>query len=84
MAGEDGWHGASATVWIAVMMMIVGSILMAIGLIEWVWLMFWIGTGVLVIGGVVAAFAGIMNAVTEFGPPSSGLSQRREDAAETA
>lgn len=70
MAGEaGGGHGATMGVWIATAIMIVGSIVSAIALIEWIWWMFYVGVGLMVGGGVMAFFAGIMDSVSEFTPP---------------
>lgn len=70
MAGEaGGGHGATMGVWIAVAIMIAGSIVSAIGLIEWIWWMFYVGVGLMVGGGIMAFFAGIMDSVSEFGLP---------------
>jgi hypothetical protein len=67
MAGESGGgHGATTGVWIAVALVIAGSIVMAIGLIEWIWPMFWVGAGLMVLGTVGAYFANIMDMVSEF------------------
>jgi hypothetical protein len=70
MAGESGGHGASVGVWIAVTMIIAGSIVGGIGLIEWIWPMFWVGVGLMVLGCVLAYFNDIMSMVTEFGNTS--------------
>jgi hypothetical protein len=58
-------------VWVAVAMIITGSIVMAIALIEWIWPIFWVGTALVVVGVIVAYFADIMDMVTEFGPGST-------------
>jgi hypothetical protein len=70
-----GGHGASVGVWIAVMMIIAGSVVSAIALIEWAWLWFWIGVGMMVVGCVMAYFADIMSMVTEFGSGASSESE---------
>jgi hypothetical protein len=68
MAGDSGGgHGATTGVWIAVALIIVGSIVSGIALIEWVWPVFWVGVGLMVLGCVLAYFADIMDMVTEFG-----------------
>jgi hypothetical protein len=66
MAGEGGGHGTTLAMWIVVGVMIAGSIMMGVSLIEWYWVTFWIGTGLFVGGGIGGYFAGIMNAVTEY------------------
>jgi hypothetical protein len=58
-------------VWIAVAMMIAGSIVAGIALIEWVLWLFYAGIGLMVAGGIVAFFAGIMDSVTEFALPQA-------------
>jgi hypothetical protein len=70
MAGDSGGHGASLGVWIAVALIIAGSIVGGIGLIEWIWPMFWTGVGLMVLGCVLAYFNDIMSMVTEFGSTS--------------
>jgi hypothetical protein len=70
MAGEaGGGHGATMGVWIAVAIMIAGSIVSGIALIEWIWWMFYVGVALMVGGGIMAFFAGIMDSVTEFALP---------------
>lgn len=70
MAGESGGgHGATMGVWIAVAVIIAGSIVMGIGLIEWIWPMFWAGAALMVFGSIGALFAGILDSVTEFHMP---------------
>jgi hypothetical protein len=72
MASESGGgHGATVGVWIAVVVIIVGSIVAAIALIEWIWAAFWVGVGLMVVGCVIAYFNDIMGMVTEFGGGSS-------------
>jgi hypothetical protein len=61
-------HGASRTIWAAVLVIIAGTIVGGIALIYWNWPMFWIGVGVFVAGCVGGYVAGIMDTVTEFGP----------------
>lgn len=68
---SGGGHGATVGVWIAVLVIIAGSILSAIALIEWAWLAFWIGVGLMVLGCVLAYFNDIMGMVTEFGSGST-------------
>jgi hypothetical protein len=68
---SGGGHGATVGVWIAVIVIIAGSIVGAIALIEWVWPAFWVGIGLMVVGCVMAYFNDIMGMVTEFGSGSS-------------
>lgn len=70
MAGESGGgHGATMGVWIAVAIMIAGSIISGVALIEWIWWLFYVGVGFMVGGGIMAFFAGIMDSVSEFAMP---------------
>jgi hypothetical protein len=70
MAEETGFHGASSAVWFFTFVIVVGTIVGAVGLIEWIWPAFWVGVGLFLIGSVAAAFSGIMESVSEFGPPA--------------
>jgi hypothetical protein len=69
MAGNG--HGASGAIWFATAVIIAGTIVGGIALIEWIWVMFWIGVGLFVAGCVGGYFAGIMDSVTEFSPAES-------------
>jgi hypothetical protein len=72
MAGEaGGGHGATTGVWIATAVIIAGTIIGAVALIEWVWPLFWIGVGLVVAGCIGGYFANIMDMVSEYGPASS-------------
>jgi hypothetical protein len=68
---SGGGHGATAGVWLVTAVIIVGSIVAGIALIEWIWPMFWVGIGLMVAGGIGGYFANIMDMVTEFDPPVS-------------
>jgi hypothetical protein len=68
MAGGSGGHDASLAIWIAVYVAIAGTIVGGIALIYWNWPVFWVGIGLFVAGCVGGYFAGIMEAVSEFGP----------------
>jgi hypothetical protein len=68
MAGESGGHDVSPAIWVATFVVIAGTIVGGIALIEWNWPMFWTGVGLFVIGCIGGFFAGIMEAVTEFVP----------------
>ncbi|HEX3907278.1 MAG TPA: hypothetical protein VHW92_05060 [Mycobacteriales bacterium] len=69
MAGNG--HGASGATWFATAVIIIGTIVGGIALIEWIWVMFWIGVGLFVAGCIGGYFAGIMESVTEFKPVES-------------
>jgi hypothetical protein len=71
-ADSGGGHGANLGVWIAVALIIAGSIVGGIALIEWVWPVFWVGVALMVVGCVLAYFNDIMSAVSEFGSTSGG------------
>lgn len=68
MSSETSGHDIAPGIWVATFVIIVGTIIGGIGLIEWNWPAFWIGVGLFVAGCVGGYFAGIMEAVTEFGP----------------
>ncbi|HVU61781.1 MAG TPA: hypothetical protein VHD58_09040 [Mycobacteriales bacterium] len=70
MASESSGHDASASIWAAVFVIIAGTIVGGIGLIEWNWIAFWIGIGLTVGGSIWAWLAGIMESVSEFGSPA--------------
>lgn len=72
MAGESGGHEATFGVWFATFVIAAGTIVGGIGLIEWVWPVFWVGVGLFVAGCIGAFFAGIMDSVSEFGPAPGG------------
>jgi hypothetical protein len=71
MAGESGGHNVTTGVWIAVAVIIAGSIIAGVALIEWVMWLFYGGMGLMVAGCVIAYFTRIMDAVTEFGSGST-------------
>jgi hypothetical protein len=68
MSGEVSEHDVAPAIWVAVFVIIAGTIVGGIALIEWMWLMFWIGIGMFVVGSIAAFFLGIMDTVSEFGP----------------
>ena len=57
-----------AAIWISVFVVMAGSIIAAVALIEWIWPLFWIGAGVMVLGGLSALLAGVLDDVEEYGP----------------
>jgi hypothetical protein len=71
MSSESGGHDVAPGIWVAVLVIIAGTIVGGIALIEWIWPMFWIGIGLFVGGSIAAYFLGIMDTVTEFGPAPS-------------
>ena len=68
MASESSGHEVEPAIWVAVFVIIAGTIVGGIALIEWNWIAFWIGVGLFVVGCVGGWAAGIMESVTEFGP----------------
>ena len=68
MTSESGGHDVAPAIWVATLVIIAGTIVGGIALIEWNWPAFWIGIGLFVFGSIGAYFAGIMESVTEFGP----------------
>jgi hypothetical protein len=67
MASESSGHDASPAVWAATFVIIAGTIVGGIALIEWNWPAFWVGVGLTVGGSIWAWLAGIMESVSEFG-----------------
>jgi hypothetical protein len=71
MAGDSGGgHGATTGVWIVTAVMMVGTILGGVALVIWSWPLFWVGIAMLVGGCIAGYFTGIMDMVTEYGPPA--------------
>jgi dipeptide/tripeptide permease len=69
MAGEPGGgHGATTAVWIATALMMIGVVVGGIALIEWVWPVFWVGVGLMVVGAGAGYFSHIMDMVSEYAP----------------
>jgi hypothetical protein len=68
MSGESaGGHGATTGVWIAAAVIMIGTVVAGVALIEW-WLgiVFWVGVGMIVVGGIAGYFANIMDMVSEY------------------
>jgi hypothetical protein len=68
MSSESGGHDVAPAIWAAVIVIIAGTIIGGIALIEWMWPLFWIGIGMFVVGSIAAYVLGIMDTVSEFGP----------------
>jgi hypothetical protein len=66
MAEIGGEHRAPLSIWIAVAAIIAGSIISGIALIEWIWPLFWVGVGLMVIGSIAGYFLNIMDQVSEY------------------
>jgi hypothetical protein len=64
-------HQTTKAVWAATFVIVAGTIVAGIALIEWIWPMFWAGIAMVVLGGVGALAAGVMDEVSEYGPPSA-------------
>jgi hypothetical protein len=71
MAEETAGHDASIGIWISVVVTIAGTIVGGIGLIEWIWPMFFVGIAMFVGGLIAGALQGIMEAVDEYIPPAA-------------
>jgi hypothetical protein len=67
-------HAATPRQWIAVGIIMGGSILSGIALIEWVWPAFWAGIALMVAGSLMAWWARVMDAVSEWSPPPGSAS----------
>jgi hypothetical protein len=69
MDGDSGGgHGATTGVWIVSAVIMVGTVVGGIALIIWNWPLFWVGVGLMVVGGIGGYFTGIMDMVTEYAP----------------
>jgi hypothetical protein len=77
MAGNTGEHSAPLTVWIAVAVIIAGSIMSGIALIEWIWPLFWVGVALMVLGSAGGYFSNIMDQVTEYAFPTQNTEIER-------
>ncbi|MGN6475441.1 MAG: hypothetical protein ACTHK4_17570 [Mycobacteriales bacterium] len=68
MASDSSGHDVAPGIWVATFVIIAGTIVGGIALIEWNWPAFWVGVALTVGGSIWAWLAGIMESVTEFGP----------------
>lgn len=66
--------------WLAATVIVIGFIVGGIAIIYWNWPVFWAGVGVVVVGCVFAAAAGIMNEVTEYGGGSAAVREPESSA----
>jgi fatty acid desaturase len=64
--GAGGGHGASVAAWVVVAVIIAGTIIGGIALIEWIWPLFWVGVGLIVVGGVGMYTTRMMDMVSEY------------------
>lgn len=64
-------HNTTWQAWAACAVIIGGSIVGGVALIEWMWPLFWLGVAMFIGGSVAAALAGVMEQVSEFGPPDA-------------
>lgn len=61
MADDDKHHLGRVTSWLAVIVVIVGFVVGGLGLVLGPqWVLFWIGVGVIGVGGIWALASGIM------------------------
>lgn len=67
-------HNTSPITWLACAVIIAGSVVSAVALIEWVWPWFWVGVGLMVGGSIFGWAVGIMDQVSEFHPPAADAS----------
>jgi polyferredoxin len=64
---SGGGHGGVTTAaWLVVAVVIAGSIVSAVALIEWIWPVFWVGVGLMVVGSIGGLATGMMDMVTEY------------------
>ena len=63
---ESGEHSAPLSVWVAVSLIIAGSIVSGIALIEWIWPVFWVGDGLMPACSSLGYFFNIMDQVSEY------------------
>lgn len=72
-ASEGGFaqaaHATTWSVWLSCAVIIAGTIVGGIAIIEWMWPLFWFGVALFLGGCVSAGLCGVMNEVSEFGPP---------------
>jgi hypothetical protein len=59
-------HDASPLTWFTCAVVAAGSIVGGIALIEWIWWLFWVACGMVVLGSVGALFSGIMDNVSAY------------------
>lgn len=65
-------HNTTPMAWLACAVIMAGSVASAVGLIEWMWVLFWIGVAMMVGGSVFGWAVGIMDQVSEFGSATGG------------
>jgi hypothetical protein len=65
-SSSGGHGGVTTTAWVVVAVIIAGSIVSAVALIEWIWPVFWVGIGLMVVGAVGGFASGMMEMVTEY------------------
>jgi dipeptide/tripeptide permease len=69
-------HATTPAIWAGVAVVIAGSIVAGIALIEWWWPVFWVGIAMMVLGSGGLWKANVMDAVSEWTPTDSP--QRQE------
>jgi hypothetical protein len=61
-----GHGGVTVAAWVVVAVIIAGTIMGGIALIEWIWPLFWVGVGLIVVGGLGMYATRMMDMVTEY------------------
>ncbi|MEV4107647.1 HGxxPAAW family protein [Nonomuraea sp. NPDC049695] len=71
-----GSHGGRASSWLAVTVMIVGTVVAGFGLTASNWMFVWVGAGVFVVGGILAL---VFNITTDVVIDAPRVGMRAED-----
>jgi hypothetical protein len=64
-------HNTTWRAWAACGVIMGGTIVGGVALIVWMWPLFWVGVAMFIGGSIAAALAGVMEQVSEFGPPGA-------------
>ncbi|GAA3241785.1 HGxxPAAW family protein [Nonomuraea helvata] len=71
-----GSHGGRASSWLAVTVMIVGTVVAGFGMTAANWMLVWVGAGVFVVGGILAL---VFNITTDVVIDAPRVGMRAED-----
>ncbi|WP_106400410.1 HGxxPAAW family protein [Actinocorallia populi] len=71
MSGSGGSHAGAFKSWVAVAIIFIGFTVGGLGLPLGIWPMFWAGTAIVAVGGVVALYVRIMADVVVAVPPQA-------------